>query len=133
MVRAVNLEQVGLQLGIAGLMLVAGYRIALVLITNWRASEKERTEAYAKTESERTLAMASGFAAIGDKIERHAQADLQSHADMTKHVARFEGRLDAILDVQERTPIGAPPRPPEEQRRNTPPHGFYSLSPKKGG
>lgn len=109
-----NLEQVGLQLGIAGLMLVAGYRIALVLINNWRATEKERTEA-----------LTVGLSSIGDKVERHAQADLKSHSELTDRVSRFEGKLDALLEANERTPVTPLPRVASE------PHGFYSLTPAK--
>lgn len=111
-----NLEQLGIQLGIAGFVLLIGYRIALVLIKNWR-----------ETEAERTQAIAAGFSTLTGKVDAHHTQDLQSHQQLATGIARFDAKLDAVLDGQERSGVGPPPQPP--RRAQTPaqgvPVGYY--------
>lgn len=80
-----NLSQVILQLGIAGFVIAVGYQLALRLISNWRETEKERT-----------AVLSVGLTSIADKIQAHSIADLESHAELTDRVSRFEGKLDEI-------------------------------------
>lgn len=94
-----NIEQIGLQLGIAGLLVVVGYKIAILLISRWSATEKERTSA-----------LTTGLQQIAASINQHSVADLQSHATLGEAVARIDGKLDALLDQRERyTPIHGVP------------------------
>lgn len=95
-----TLEQVGLQLGIAGLLAVIGYRIALVLIRTLRESDKERTSV-----------LKEQLASIVSSVNAHSVADLQSHAMQTEQIARFDAKLDAVLEQhqRERTPVQGVP------------------------
>jgi hypothetical protein len=93
--------QIALQLGIAGLLVVVGYRIALVLIKNWR-----------ETESERTTALANGLSAITTSVNNHSSADIASHErlvaahnELAKSVVRVEAKLDTIAELTPVTPI----------------------------
>lgn len=80
-----SLEQVALQLGIAGFVILVGYRIAMKLIENWRATEKERTSA-----------LTVGLTSIADKVQAHSIADVESHAEMTDRISKFEGKLEQL-------------------------------------
>jgi hypothetical protein len=104
----VTLEQVGLQLGIAGLLVVVGYRLAVLLIDRWQTTQATQTAAFAEAERDRTRALTIGLTSISDRVQTHAIADIQSHAEIVDRISRFEGKLDATLDWQERTPINAP-------------------------
>ena len=94
-----DIQQIGLQLGIAGLLVLVGYRIAVLLIGNWRETEKERT-----------AALAVGFMALVSKVDAHHTADLGSHQDIAEGIARVDGKLDQALGWA--TPAGGTRRPP---------------------
>lgn len=96
-----NVEQLALQLGLAGLLLLIGYRIAMLLISNWREAERERT-----------AALAIGFAALVNKVDVHHTSDLESHRDMADGIAGLNGKLDAAMGW---TPVrGVPHNPPNK-------------------
>lgn len=99
-----DVKQLALQLGIAGLLIAVGYRIALVLIKNWRETEKERT-----------AALERGFGTITTSMNNHSAADIasherlaESHADVREAVVRVEAKLDTIAEL---TPVKGIPRP----------------------
>lgn len=66
-----NIEQVGLQLGIAGFVLAIGYKLAVLLIKNWR-----------ETESERTAIMADQFSNITSSVQRLAEGQAHMHGKL---------------------------------------------------
>lgn len=78
-----NLENLIIQLGISGAVLVVGARLASQIIRQWREVEDKRTDA-----------MAVGFARVVDKVDDHHTADIQSHAEMAAQLARIETRQD---------------------------------------
>ena len=92
-----SLEQMFLQLGICGAMLLVWFRI-----------EGKRIERNATTEDKKTEAMSQGFATLASRVEAHHTADLQSHQEMSTSIARIEGKLDIT-------------------RRNTPPRGVTEI------
>jgi hypothetical protein len=92
-----SLEQMFLQLGICGAMLLVWFRI-----------EGKRIERNASTEDRKTEAMAQGFATLASRVESHHTADLQSHQELGEAVARIEGKLDIT-------------------RRATPPQGVREI------
>jgi hypothetical protein len=121
-----DINQVGLQLGIAGSLIIVVYRIFILFIDRWHKVEDRKID----EESKRTQTIAIGFKSIadgfnsgvqtiGDKIERHAQNDIKSHSEMTDRVSRIEGRLEEALGWQERTPVH--PIPVETTRRHRTP------------
>jgi hypothetical protein len=77
-----NLENLATNISIAALIVLVGYRIALLLIKNWRDTERERT-----------IALAEGFANLVGKVDAHHTADIQSHADLGAHLAAIETAL----------------------------------------
>lgn len=77
-----NVEQVGLQLGVAGLLIYSGVKVALLLIANWREAEKERTKA-----------LADGFTGLIGKLDAHHTSDLQSHQAMATGIAEIKTTL----------------------------------------
>lgn len=97
-----TIEQLFLQLGIAGAVLFVAYRLFLVLITRWSHADEKRTEV-----------LGEGMKSISSKLDAHATADAQSHRDMTDRISKFEGRIDGVLDAAERfTPVGGVPTKP---------------------
>lgn len=110
-----NLEQVGLQLGIAGILVVLGYKLARLLINRWGNAQGEQTKAWRETERERTLAISSGLTMIATSIHQHSSVDLASHVELAKSVnelgktfARIEGRLEEAMS-RKLTPIEGVP------------------------
>ncbi len=95
-------EQLLLQLGISGAVLFVGYRIALVLLRNWRESEKERTQV-----------LADGFTSLVNKVDAHHRADIESHREMGEQLIEIRTKLDeARWYRDELTPVGVPPPMP---------------------
>ena len=112
-----NLYQVALQLGIAGLVVAVGYKIALVLIRSWREAEKERTKAI----GDGLTAIAGAVQAQAGILQTHATADIKSHGEITDRVSRLEGKLDQALTAER-----------AERRRSrqiVTPHGGTPLRP----
>ena len=77
-----NIEQLGLQLGIAGLVLLIGYKLAVLLIRNWREAEKERTQV-----------LADNFGGMTESMQRSAES-----------LGRIEGGINALVDQRRATP-----------------------------
>ena len=104
-----DFNTLAVNLGIAGtviaLVLVVVYRIAILLIRNWRETEKERT-----------AELGVGLTSIADRVQSHSVADLESHAELSDRVSRFEGKLDQVIRLRDRnrnkptSPIGQPLR-----------------------
>jgi hypothetical protein len=93
-----QLDSMFLQLGIAGAMLLVGYRIVLRWMATQREAEKERTEAQRESEKERTQAIREGFAA---DIAAH-NAIVSKMGSLDNRFSRVEGRIDQILEL---TPV----------------------------
>lgn len=94
--------QIGLQLGIAGLIVWVVYKVAMKLggklIDHWAESEKERN-----------AALSDGFKAIVASVNNHSVADIashekvaESHARLAAAVVRVEAKVDTIADY---TPV----------------------------
>jgi hypothetical protein len=87
-----------IQLGISGLVVFAGYKIAILMINHWSQAEAERTKAGATAEQARTHEIAQGF-----------RADVEAHQvlsgymnQQTQILSRLEGKFDAAFDL---TPV----------------------------
>lgn len=78
-----NVEQLTLQLGIAGLVVGVAYKLGMALIERWSVAEQARAKATAE-----------GFAALVGKVDAHHTADIQSHAAMGAQLAGISARLD---------------------------------------
>jgi hypothetical protein len=114
----VNADQVLLQLGISGAVLFVAYKIALVVLRNWREAESERTAAYAKAEDQRTTALAAGFMSLSGKLDQHHTLDIESHRELGQDLAQIKGALGVREDL---TPVNVPipvgPQPTGTHRR----------------
>lgn len=86
-----SFEQVALQLGLAGVIVMVWYRL-----------EMARLNRQAITEDKKTAALTVGFQSLGNRIDHHTTADLASHAQLLEQVGRVEGKFDAVLDGQKR-------------------------------
>lgn len=101
-----------------------GFGILLYIVyligTRMIASNDKNTERWASTVDK-----------LGDKIDAHKLADVASHAAMQSDIAQLHGKIDGLLDGQDRyTPVGVEVPQPIEDRRRTPiggvPIGGYS-------
>jgi hypothetical protein len=91
----VSLEQLFLQLGIAGALVFVGWKVSTLLIEKWSVGEAARTKA-----------IAEGFAAITGKVDAHHTADLQAHAELGESVANIRGLLTREdSPVKRKTPV----------------------------
>lgn len=55
--------------------------------------------------------------ALSTRITEHTTKDLEHHAEVKASVVRLEGKMDGILDWQERTPVEQSiPRPSSRER-----------------
>lgn len=91
-------ETLIIQLGIAGAVLLLGYKLALVLIEKWSEGDLARTEAHITSERERTLAIAAGFAQI---TTSHSQLAEQARA-IEVGLERLDAKVATVLDL---TPV----------------------------
>lgn len=107
-----DIEQVALQLGIAGLIIFVGYKIVQDFLVRWSEVERGRQA----EDVRRTDVLEKSLTSIRDKVDSHATSDLQSHTDLSTRIGRFEGKLDEVLNWQERTPV-------------TPVHGYEKQIP----
>lgn len=88
-----NIEQVALQLGIAGLIVWVGYKIVQEFLERWsKVEERKQAE-----DTRRTAVFEKGMETLLERVERHATNDLQSHGELSSRIARFEGKLDEVL------------------------------------
>jgi len=79
----VNVEQLLLQVGVAGAVIWAVVKLGLRFIDKWSANEAKRTDA-----------IAAGFAQLGGKVDAHTAADLASHQALATGIASIQGRLN---------------------------------------
>lgn len=92
--------------------------IGAVLFVVWKLGSKW-LDRQGEIEKERTAAIRDGFREITTSVQTHSTADVASHERLaTAHgelraaVVRLEGKVDAALDWQERTPVeGRTPQP----------------------
>ena len=59
---------------------------------------------------------------IGERIESHSRADLESHGEFGERLSRLEGKLDESLNWTRSTPVEEMPA-----RANTPARGTYHF------
>lgn len=128
--------QLILQLGISGLIVFTGFKIAMKLIEQWTKNEAVRTAAWTAAEESRTKVIQDGF-----------RSDIEAHGEITKYIhthttvlSRIEGKIDAAFDL---TPVKGvrdyetkPSQLSEESAvpRPTPPSLTYSVKrPKTSG
>lgn len=90
----VNLEQLGLQLGLAGLLILVGFKTAMVFIDRW-----------GKVEDKKTDALAAGFKAITDRFDAHARVDqdghtaiAQAHSAMIQRFIEHKGEIESQFE-----------------------------------
>lgn len=81
-VPVVTVEQLFLQLGVCGAMLLV-----------WWKLESKRIDRNATTEDKRTEALAQGFRSIAELVTDHARADQDAHARQTDRLAAIEQTL----------------------------------------
>jgi hypothetical protein len=99
----VSLEQLFLQLGICGAMLLVWFRIE----TQRGERQSKSDDARIATENRRTEAMEEGFRSMASMIADHAQADTDSHSKQTERLAAIE----TTLSLRIKTPAkGVPMR-----------------------
>jgi hypothetical protein len=79
----VSLEQLFLQLGICGAMLLVWFRI-----------ETKRIDRNATIEDNKTKALAEGFKSLAELVTDHAVADHQQHARQVDRLAAIETALN---------------------------------------
>jgi hypothetical protein len=126
-------QQLIIQLGISGLIVFVGYKIAIKFIEAWSRAEAERTKMTAAAEADRTKAIEAGFRSDIDAHNAIVQV-LQRHMQV---LSRVEGKLDAAFDytpvrgqrdyeLRERPPDSDPPIPRAIPSRNTPAKGVPS-------
>jgi len=138
------------QFGIAGLVVVIGYRIAMKLIDKWSVAESQRTEA-----------ISTGFKAITDSHERvldtmhaHQQAEIGVLNELGKSQAALITKINTVFDLtpapltvfdppakvivskeieqEEETPVDVPkPRPTPPPRAASSPGAWGPIVPKK--
>jgi hypothetical protein len=77
-----SLQQLALQLGIAGLLVLVGYRVAVLFIARW-----------SETEAARTKSLEVGLGRIADHV-----------GDVRESVAALDGKLNAVLSIGRETP-----------------------------
>lgn len=112
-----NWQNLIIQLGVSGLIVYGGIRIALLLIDRWSVAEAARTKA-----------ITEGFTGLGGKVDLHHTADIESHRELGEGIAEIRGKLDeARWYRDEFTPVGPPPAPP--RRTATPARGVRSPRP----
>jgi hypothetical protein len=87
----VTLEQLFLQLGVCGAMLLVGWRIATQWLTYQREAERERTAAIAK-----------GLFAITELVTDHASADQAAHSEQGQRLAAIETQLSIRIKTPAR-------------------------------
>ncbi len=78
-----SLEQLFLQLGICGAMLLVWFRI-----------ETKRIDRNATVEDNKTRALAEGFKSLAELVTDHAVADHQQHARQVDRLAAIETALN---------------------------------------
>lgn len=143
-------EQLALQMGISGLVITVGYKIALVLITAWQKSDEARTKALIDGDAQRTLAIREGFSSVTDV---HARL-LDAQQKIAVGISRLDAKISAALDLTPapttippgiREAIETPSRPLEEPEppssasspglpsRRTPPGGYKQVKHKTSG
>ena len=77
-----------------------------------------------KSNDKNTERWAAVVEVLGGKVDDHRLADVTSHGEMREDIAALHGKIDGLLDGQDRyTPVGVePPQPP--RRSETPARGY---------
>jgi len=89
-----TLEQLFLQLGVCGAMLLVWFRI-----------ESKRIDRNATIEDKKTEAMAQGFRSLAELVTDHATADQRAHAAQVERLAAIE----TTLAIRVKTPPAGVP------------------------
>lgn len=125
---SIDPAQLLLQLGAIGAVLFVVWKIGSKWLDRQRETEKERTEA-----------IAEGFKQITTSVNTHSFADIASHDrlaaahnDLRAAVVRVEGKIDAALDWQERTPVEGTRIPQRMQERRDTPRAGSQYGPRPG-
>lgn len=84
-----SLEQLFLQLGICGAMLLVWMRIESQRL----AQQSKSDDARIAVDNKRVEAMEEGFRSLASMIADHAQSDTESHAKQTERLASIETTL----------------------------------------
>ena len=90
-----TIEQLFLQLGICGAMLLVWFRI-----------ETKRIDRNATIEDKKTEALAQGFRSIAELVTDHARADQDAHSKQVDRLAAIE----SALGIRKTPPQGTPMR-----------------------
>lgn len=94
----VSIEQMFLQLGICGAMLLVWWRIE----TQRGERQSKSDDARIATENRRTEAMEEGFRSLASMIAEHAQTDTDSHSKQTERLAAIETTLSLRIKTPAR-------------------------------
>ncbi len=93
--------QLVLQLGIAGLIVWVGFKIAMRALDRWSEAEKART-----------AATADGFRAITNSVNTHSAADIasherlaESHGEVREAIANIAGQLEGMALREQTGPV----------------------------
>lgn len=133
-----DLKDIATAFGLPGLMI--GFWYLLELAKNRRLAEQEKRasdqeRARHELEERKVTAMTVGFQQLGAMINEHTKVDLQHHGKVGESIAELHGKLDGLLDAQDRfTPVGAipVPRTPRGVERQTPARGTEYAQYRRG-
>lgn len=95
-----SLEQLFLQLGVCGAMLLVWFRLEARRMELAAKDDERRND----TENRKTEAMEEGFRSLASMVGDHAQSDTQAHAAMTERLAAIESNLG----IRKTPPQGVP-------------------------
>lgn len=91
-----NLSQLILQLGVAGLLIWVFYQVAMKWLDRWSESEREKN-----------ATIAEGFRNVTQSVNAHSAADIasherlaESHGEVREAVTRVEAKLDTLAGVR---------------------------------
>ena len=99
-----SIEQVGLQLGITGLVVIVVYRTALVFIARWAVVEDRRTQSLEAG----LTSIATEARGIANEVKVNAIADTEAHGEIAQRIARIESKLDTVRVRAKTSPRGYP-------------------------
>jgi hypothetical protein len=97
----VSLEQLFLQLGICGAMLLVWFRIEGRRMEIAAKADERRTD----TENKKVEAMEEGFRSLANMIADHAQADTRAHGVMAERLAAVESTLGMRKTPSQGVPV----------------------------
>lgn len=109
--------QLILQLGISGLIVWAGYKIARLLIERWASNEAKRTEIIGES-----------FSKLVGKVEAHHTSDLESHRAMGEAIVEVSTKLDVAFGLTPVRGVREVPPPEDEDTDPESPHAIEAQS-----